>query len=74
MKRNVKSMNLCNNTSGSTSRVCGDAVNASDCGDNAAQWLESVLNRQGVRLVRQCDKRLKSKGNSISQNAILLVN
>lgn len=56
------STKLCSNPSGSTSRVCGDAVGASDCGDEIALWLESALGRQGVRLVRQCEKRSKANG------------
>lgn len=35
------------------SKVCGDRVQAEDCGDAAACWLQEALGRPGLRLVRQ---------------------
>ena len=40
---------LCN------SKVCGDRVVGSDCGDAVACWISDVLDRPGCRLVQQSD-------------------
>lgn len=48
------------------SKVCGDRVQGSDCGDAVAEWLDRVLGMEGVRLIRQQEQRF-DKQNPESQ-------
>lgn len=42
------------------SRVCGDKILGNDCGEKVASWLQLVLNKPGLRLIRQnmADERM----------------
>ncbi|KAK2150785.1 hypothetical protein LSH36_389g01009 [Paralvinella palmiformis] len=44
------------------SKVCTDSVTGVDCGDEVSLWLEDVLCRTGLRLVRQRDSRVTKSG------------
>lgn len=35
------------------SKVCGDNVRGTDCGADVSKWLCRVLQRDGLRLIRQ---------------------
>lgn len=36
------------------SKICGDHVEAWDCGNDVSEWLFQALNISGLRLLRQC--------------------
>ena len=58
------------------SRVCGDKVNAIDCGDEASLWLTKVLGRS-VRLIMQRDDSKRSsriKSSNDQQHSLSLAN
>lgn len=42
------------------SKVCGDRIRGTDCGDEVAIWLSINLGRHGVRLVRQLNEDNRS--------------
>ncbi|KAF6204231.1 hypothetical protein GE061_002571 [Apolygus lucorum] len=47
------------------SKVCGDRIRGYDCGNDVATWLSDVLNRPGLRLIRQLpDDKRTNKQNS----------
>lgn len=57
MRNNRVQSSLCQ------SKVCGDRIDAIDCGDDVAHWLSDVLCMSGVRLIKQAvdDKRTSKK-------------
>ncbi|XP_064594606.1 molybdenum cofactor sulfurase-like [Liolophura sinensis] len=45
-----------------SSKVCGDRVSGTDCGDEVSDWLAKALGRPGCRLIQQaCDDERQSK-------------
>ncbi|RXG58603.1 Molybdenum cofactor sulfurase [Armadillidium vulgare] len=56
-------------------RICGDKINGVDCGDDASNWLSSVLGVTGVRLVRQIQpRRCKLSRNDNDSRGLSLAN
>ena len=46
------------------SKVCGDKIEGIDCGEEVAEWLSDVMNRPGLRLIRQLPEDSRSKKDS----------
>jgi molybdenum cofactor sulfurtransferase len=46
------------------SKVCGDKIEGIDCGEEVAAWLSEVLERPGLRLIRQLPEDSRSKKES----------
>uniref|UniRef100_A0A1B6ED13 MOSC domain-containing protein n=1 Tax=Clastoptera arizonana TaxID=38151 RepID=A0A1B6ED13_9HEMI len=43
------------------SKVCTDYVQGVDCGDSVAEWLSKVLNKPGLRLIKQWGEEVRTK-------------
>lgn len=56
------------------SKVCGDRIEAIDCGDAVADWLSDVLCTPGLRLIRQNQNDKRSTSNANGGHAISLSN
>ncbi|XP_065169463.1 molybdenum cofactor sulfurase 3 [Atheta coriaria] len=59
------------------SKVCGDKIQGFDCGDEVAYWLDAMLNREGLRLIKQFDRNAKHqeiKLSLVNQAQFLLIN
>lgn len=55
-----------------TSKICGDRVLGTDCGDHVSDWISEALGRPGCRLIQQNNNhirtsKLKDKENDITK-------
>lgn len=55
-------------------KVCGDRIQGTDCGDEVAQWISKVLSINGLRLIKQTENLERRNGAiSLSNQAQFLL-